>query len=242
MSTELKVQEAKLPTLADLHHDIEIAFKNDKFNMLVNQEPPEKWIKKHPTAKKEILNDAGQTIKVPIDYLPIEKVEFMLHRIFQEWRTELLREGQLFNSVYAAVRVHYKHPISGEWTFHDGAGAVGVQTDAGKSAADLSAIKANAVQIALPAAISYAIKDAAEHIGKLFGRDLNRKDTLPFTVAYDKPAKAEIIDIPGDVRFNIEISDQTEHFTAIWNNNPQLQSNPEFMKLIQETKLKNIKK
>lgn len=238
-----KLKEHKnLPTLADLHHDIEIAFKNDKFNMLVNQEPPASWIKNHPTAKKEKLLENGQTIKVPIDYLPIEKVEFMLHRIFQEWKIELLREGQLFNSVYASVRLHYKHPISGEWFFHDGAGAVGVQTDAGKSAADLSAIKASAVQIALPAAISYALKDAAEHIGKLFGRDLNRKDTLPFTVAYDKPAKAEIIEIPETIRFNIEISDQAEHFTAIWNDNPQLQSNPEFMKLIQETKLKNLKK
>lgn len=234
MSTELTKKATILPTLADLHHDVDLAFKHDKFNTLVNQDPPAKWIKQHPTAKKE--NEQGQ--KVPVDYLPIDKVEFMLQRIMQDWRLEILREGQLFNSVYATVRLHYKHPITGEWTFHDGSGAVGVQTDAGKSAADLSAIKANAVQIALPAAISYAQKDAAEHIGKLFGRDLNRKDTLPFTAAYDKPEKPKIVDIPEDVRFNIEIADMPEHFTDIWNQHQELQSNPEFMRLIQEFKAK----
>jgi hypothetical protein len=34
--------------------------------------------------------------------------------------------------------------------------------------------------MALPIAESYAIKDASEKIGKLFGRDLNRKDTMGF--------------------------------------------------------------
>jgi hypothetical protein len=61
-----------------------------------------------------------------------------------------------------------------------------VQTDAGKSAADLGAIKASAVQMALPSAKSYAIKDAAEHFGAIFGRDLNRKDIIQFSGAHTK--------------------------------------------------------
>jgi hypothetical protein len=35
--------------------------------------------------------------------------------------------------------------------------------------------------MALPMAKSYAIKDACDHFGKLFGRDLNRK-TMGFEV------------------------------------------------------------
>ena len=35
--------------------------------------------------------------------------------------------------------------------------------------------------MAFPMAKSYALKDAAEHIGVLFGRDLNRKDTMQLT-------------------------------------------------------------
>lgn len=160
-----------LPELADLHYDIDTAFKKDKLNLLLNQKPIEKWIKKHPFATN-------------VSYLPIDKVEFMLTRIFQEWRAEVIGYSQLFNAVSCHVRLHYLNPESGEWSYHDGLGAVGIQLDAGKQASDLSAIKSNAVMLALPASKSYAIKDAAEHLGALFGRDLNRKDAIQFSGAY----------------------------------------------------------
>lgn len=163
-------KKTNLPQLSDLHQDPEVAFKNDQLKMLLNQPPSNKWIKKHPMTKKE--------------YMPIDKVEFLLDRIFQEYRIEVLREGVMFNSIFCTVRVHYKNPISGEWNFHDGVGAKSVQTDSGKSAADMAAIKDAAVQMALPTAKSFAIKDAADHLGKVFGRDLNRKDTVDFRGAY----------------------------------------------------------
>jgi len=169
--------EKQLPTLKDLHHDESVAFKNDQLNLLLNQPTPEKWIKDHPFAKN-------------VKYIPIDKVEFLLTRIFQEWKVEIINYSALFNSVSCHIRLHYKNPISGEWSFHDGVGAVGVQTDAGKSAADLGAIKQDAVMKALPAAESYAIKDAAEKLGILFGKNLNRKDTIGFAGAYSKEEKA----------------------------------------------------
>lgn len=169
--------EKQLPTLKDLHHDESVAFKNDQLNLLLNQPTPEKWIKDHPFAKN-------------VKYIPIDKIEFLLTRIFQEWKVEIISYSALFNSVSCHIRLHYKNPISGEWFFHDGVGAVGVQTDAGKSAADLGAIKQDAVMKALPAAESYAIKDAAEKLGILFGKNLNRKDTIGFAGAYSKEEKA----------------------------------------------------
>lgn len=160
----------KLPTLAELHHDVSAAFKNDQLNALLNQPPHQAWLKKHPMTKG--------------DYLPIDKVEWLLTRIFQEWKVEIISYSQLFQSIAVHLRLHYKNPITGEWQFHDGVGASPIQTDAGKSAADLSAIKTSAVQIALPSAESYALKDAAEKLGTLFGKDLNRKDTVMFAGAY----------------------------------------------------------
>jgi hypothetical protein len=65
--------------------------------------------------------------------------------------------------------------------FMDGVGAAELQTKTGASASDLAAINTGAVMMALPMAKSYAIKDAAENLGKLFGRDLNRKDVLAYT-------------------------------------------------------------
>lgn len=162
-----------LPTLADLHHDVQGAFKNDQLNLILNQPPHASWIKKHPMTKG--------------DYIPIDKIEFLLKRIFGEYRIEVISFSGLFNSIAVHVRLHYKHPITGEWNYHDGVGAAPVQTDAGKSASDLAAIKNGAIQMALPAAESYAIKDAAEKFGTLFGSDLNRKDTILFSGSYSEP-------------------------------------------------------
>lgn len=166
-----KANKENLPALSELHYEVEKAFKNDKLNLLLNQTPPVNWVKKHPFAKG-------------VEYIPIEKVEFMLTRIFQEWRVEVMGWQALFNSVAVHIRLHYRNPVSGEWSYHDGLGAVGVQTDAGASAAELDKIKSDAIMKALPAAESYAVKDAAEKLGKLFGKDLNRKDVIAFRGAY----------------------------------------------------------
>jgi hypothetical protein len=168
-----------LPTLADLNTNIEQAFKNDQLNYLLNQEPPAAWVKTNKYA--------GNT-----SYIPIDKVEMLLTRIFQEWRVEVLDVKQLFNAVSCHIRLHYKNPTNGEWSYHDGVGAMQIQTKSGASPADLGAINNNAVMMAVPAAKSYAIKDAADHLGKLFGRDLNRKDTMAFTPAYDNELKQSI--------------------------------------------------
>lgn len=168
MSQENKKQ---LPSLVDLHHDADAAFKNDQLLTLLNQQPKKEWIKDHPYAKN-------------VKYISIDRIETLLYQIFQEWRCEVIEYKQMFNAVSCHVRLHYKNPLTGEWSFHDGVGAVGIQTDAGKSPSDLGAIKANAVMLALPAAKTYALKDSAEHLGRLFGRDLNRKDAPEFTGAY----------------------------------------------------------
>lgn len=143
----------------------------DELLLVLNQEPPREFVKDHPLAKG-------------VKYMPIDKVELMLTNIFQTWYVEILREGQLLNALYCAIRLHYKDPISGEMLFQDGVGAVAIQVDSGKNASDLGAIKSNAVMLGLPASKSYATKDAAENIGKIFGSDLNRKDTMAFSPSY----------------------------------------------------------
>ena len=189
----------KLPTLADLHHDNEVAIKNDALKLLLNNEPPQSWVKPHPFAKHK-----GQ----PVPYIPIGRIESLLDKIFQDWRVEILNIAQLFNSVCVTVRVHYMNPIDGTWRYHDGVGAVGVQTDKGQSASNLGAIKQDAIMKAAPAAKSYAIKDACDHLGKLFGRNISRPDSYDFTPSYTKQEdtleKVRIIEWlkSGNVTFN----------------------------------------
>jgi len=171
MSQEIAPIKRELPILSDLYKadDIATLFKTDQFNLLMNQAPEPKWVLENKFAGNS-------------KYIPIGILETLLQRIFKEFRVEVMREGTMFNSVYVTIRLHYLHPISGEWGFHDGVGSAQVQTKGGASPADLQNINNNAVMMALPMAKSYAIKDACDHFGKLFGRDLNRKDTMGFGV------------------------------------------------------------
>lgn len=173
------ISPSDFPVYEDLLKDPEEAFKNDQFNRLANMEPPKNWLKLHPSSSddKKIL------------YLPVEKVEFLLTKMFGEWSVEVIDYKPLFNAVSVHVRLHLVHPFTKK-SFHiDGVGAVQVQTKKGASAADLSQINHEAVMKALPAAKSYAIKDAADHLGKLFGRDLNRKETIGSEVYAKNAAK-----------------------------------------------------
>lgn len=144
----------------------------DKYLAIVNTNPPKSFITAHPTAKN-------------VRYIPIDKIEWLLTRLYQKWHVEILREGTMFNSVFVVIRLHYFNPVTKEWEQQEGVGAVGMQTSKGAKAADMSEILSDAVMKGLPAAESYAVKDAAEKIGRLFGKDLNRKDTYGFTPAYD---------------------------------------------------------
>ena len=164
MSKELR----KLPTVNELYSEnLAVLQKQNDLNILLNAEPKNDWIKDHPMAKK-------------VKYIPIERVEWLLTNIYVKWRVELLREGLLANSVYCAIRLHYKEPITNEWDWIDGIGAAPLQTDKDAGATDWTKIKNDAVMKALPAAESYAIKDAAEKLGKLFGKDLNRADKIMY--------------------------------------------------------------
>ena len=198
------IMAENLPSLADLHYNIEEAFKNDKFKKLVNEPPHSTWIQKNPFADNA-------------EYIPIDKVEYFLDVIFQDWKIEILEAKQLFNAAVITVRLHYKHPVTGLWLFHDGVGAKELQTksQSGNLKADLSNMTKSAVQMAFPIAKSMAIRDAADHIGKLFGRDLNRKNTIQgFSGRYNTrdqakepvPAAAPVesqAEVPGDLPFEV---------------------------------------
>ena len=141
----------------------------DEFNSLINQPPPAKWVKTNPYANNS-------------KYLPIDKVEFLLRKIFKDVDIEVLRESVMFNAVTVTVRIHYTHPVTGKRGFKDGVGASQIQVKKGTSPADMANINNNAVEMALPKAKSQAIKDACDTLGRIFGSDLNRKDIVVETI------------------------------------------------------------
>lgn len=159
---------SNLPKINDLYSDKLSIQKADVFVTLMNQQPKQEWVKEHPF------------IKGGYKYIPIERIEYLLKTIFKSYKIEITGQGTSFNGVWVTVRIHYLHPVSGEWLFHDGIGASQLQTAKGTSPADLNNINNGALSMAYPVAKTIAIKDAADHFGKLFGSDLNRKDLINY--------------------------------------------------------------
>lgn len=171
-----------IPTLDQLVANDDNSFKQDALTVLLNNAPPQSWLKQHPTAKYK--NETGQNVPAP--YLPIDKVEYLLTKIFGTWWVEIREIKPVANSVVVTVRLWVIDPITKQPRFNDGVGATPIQTESGAGAMDWNAVKSNGVQIAAPAAETYAIKDAAEKFGRLFGKDLTRINTMNYETIMKK--------------------------------------------------------
>lgn len=161
-------KKSKLPTLNELFNEsLQKAGKSEGLNAILNAEPPAKWIKEHPFIKGH-------------KYLPIDKVEYLLRKIFKQYMIEITGQGTAFNGVWVTVRVKFFNPATNDWSFTDGIGAAQLQTAKGTSPADLANINNGALSMAFPIAKTLAIKDACQLIGNIFGANLDRKDTIQF--------------------------------------------------------------
>lgn len=166
-SVALIAKKAPLPTLQELYDDkIEIV-KQNKLNLILNSEPKSDWVKSHPFVKN-------------LKYLPIERVEYLLTMIFTKWSVEIKSVQLIANSVVVTIRLYVQNPITGQMDYQDGLGAMPIQIQKGSGATEFDKMNTSAIQIGSPAAESFAIKDAAEKFGRIFGKDLNRKDTIAY--------------------------------------------------------------
>ena len=203
--------------------------------VLLNQAPPDAWLQEHPIVKG-------------YRYLPISRVEYLLSRIFTKWWVEIVDTKLIANSVVVHVRLFVRNPVTLEVEHQDGIGATPIQTDKGAGASDWNAVKSDGVMKAAPAAESYAIKDAAEKFGKLFGKDLGRKDLI----AYDSLLQKEegkglnntgiktddLNQITEDLRL-MTTNEEVSKYAEKWK---QYQKNTEFRKLINQAIIKTNKK
>ena len=204
--------------LDDLYNDsLEVTEKYDQLNQLLNSPPKKEWIQINKYANNS-------------NYIPIGTIENLLKKIFQRFHVEILREGQMFNAVYCTIRLHYWHPIDKDYRYTDGIGGMEIQTKKDCSPADLSSINKGAVMMALPAAKSYAIKDAAELLGVIFGKDLNRKDIAYFgnTISDDELK---------DIRENLDLCTDEDVLNKFFKGLPEdLKKNPDIIELFKSKK------
>lgn len=133
----------------------------DTFRMIVNQPPKAAWIK---------TNKYSQNAK----YLPIRVVEQLLNRMFPFYQVEQHGDVKILgNSVVVSVHLKVYNPLLNDWLTYAGIGAVPIEVEKGSSPIDFDKINAKAMHKNVPAAMSFAVSNAAKKIGRLFGSHLN---------------------------------------------------------------------
>ncbi len=161
----------KLPSITELVQETETSIRLNNLQVLLNQDPPKEWLQEHPMIRG-------------YKYLPIERVEWLMTRVFKKWWVEILDSKIVANSAVVTVRLFVINPLDGSEWHNDGIGCSPIQTDKGAGATDFNKVKSDGVMKAIPSAETYAIKDAADKFGKLFGKDTGRNTSLDYTKMY----------------------------------------------------------
>lgn len=118
-------------------------------------------------------------------YVPISSIEKQLDMLFGVfgWQTSELKTIVVINEVCGSLELQVKNPDTGEWITRHGMAAVQVQMTKDSSVLDAGSKIKNAMEKMFPKLKSDCISNAAQGLGKLFGRDLARKeeDQEPFS-------------------------------------------------------------
>jgi hypothetical protein len=160
----------KLPTLPQLMElQVSEAEKAQLFKLWLNQPPPQSWLKKVPVG-------GGKEV----DYLPTECVEHLLTTLMLNWRVDIKQVTYHLNLVNVVVSLYYTSPIDNKEYRQDGTAGFEMYHSEKNGGIDRSA------RTASQAAETFAIKDAADKIGNIFGRNLNRKTQFEYATNLNK--------------------------------------------------------
>lgn len=134
------------------------------FMKRLNQEPDPKELGKTPDGKARTL--------------PISFVEMTLDELFLgQWETSEPTYQQVFNEVVGSLVLTVWHPITNRPIRRVGFASVVITQDKDATISEFNATKKkNALDLSFPKLKSECTKNAAQSLGKIFGRDLNRKD------------------------------------------------------------------
>jgi hypothetical protein len=160
------------------------------FTRKLNAEPDPREFDKTPDGKA--------------NYLPISFVEMTLDELFLgQWSTENFKWSAITNEVQGSLDLVVWHPVTSREIRRVGAGSIVITVDSltddakdkmSKQDRNLYALnpenkKPNALDLAFPKLKAECVKNAAQTLGKIFGRDINRKKRDVF-----KPALKPISD------------------------------------------------
>jgi hypothetical protein len=162
MSTELTKSEEGKSLMVAMKQQVAEHYSADllSFNRMLDKDPPKSWVKKNQG----------------VSYMPIRIKEDLLRSIFGVFQTEIVGVPRILgNSIVVDVHLKVYHPLMQEWITYAGTGAVPIQTEKGAGPLEFDKINPMALHKNVPSALSFAISNAANKIGRLFGAGLNSK-------------------------------------------------------------------
>jgi hypothetical protein len=168
-----------------------------KFQARLNSAPSELAVESTPDRK-------AQTVV-------ISHIEMTLDELFfGQWKTENFKWNAIANEVQGSIELVCIHPVTGFEIRRTGAASIVIMVDrapeniAGQErnqwALNPSNKKPNALDMAFPKLKSECLKNAAQSLGKIFGRDLNRKNVDQY-----QPYKLQVGELPQAVINKLEI-------------------------------------
>jgi hypothetical protein len=197
----------------------------EDFTQLINNPPPREGVQKTPDGKAETL--------------VISYVEAKLDEIYlRQWGTEDVHVQQIGNEVLVWLTLWVIDPQTKMKITRSGFSAVVITVDKapegvqGKEknawALDMSNKKPNAMYLSFPKAKSMAIKNAAQTLGTIYGRNLNRKfEDIPETFYGNEFDAREAID---KIAERISECKNVHELSVIWNEFPEMHTNSTFIK------------
>jgi hypothetical protein len=169
----------------------EVVKQSEHFQMMLNKSPEQAFIKQNRYADNS-------------NYLPIGYIENLLDEVYSGlWSTTGKTEIH-GNSVIAHVTLRVYHPIFKTWLTRYGVGAIPIQLNKGEKEMTFSTIKSDAFKKCEPAAKSQALRNAAQSLGKVFGRDLNRDDVPEY-----EPLSEQIANYPAEMAELLSLIDKS---------------------------------
>lgn len=131
--------------------------------------------------------------------MPISFVEMTLDELYLGlWGTENFKWSAITNEVQGSLELVLTHPITGKEIRRTGAASVVIMVDSlskeekegmTSQQRNLHALspenkKSNALDLGFPKLKAECVKNAAQSLGKIFGRDINRKKVDVFKAVY----------------------------------------------------------
>lgn len=137
-----------------------------EFKKILDTPPKKAWIHSNKYA-----NNAK--------YISIHVIEDLLNKLFPFWELKQVGQPQILgNSIVVSVELRVFNPLINQWISYAGIGAVPIELKGGSDPTDFTKMNAKAMHKNVPAAMAYAMKNAAKKIGKIFGSHLNTTDGI----------------------------------------------------------------